>query len=75
MAQSQVYGDLLNPGFQNQAIAGSQAAADIAFNRFAPQAFSGADQLFGAATGGLPYAGQALQQGFDPRYGQAITDI
>jgi hypothetical protein len=74
-AQSAIYGDLLNPGFQNQAIAGSQAAADSAFNRFAPQAFSGADQLFGASTGGLPFANQALAQGFDPRYSQAISDI
>jgi hypothetical protein len=74
-AQSAIYGDLLNPGFQNQAIAGSQAAADSAFNRFAPQAFSGADQLFGASTGGLPFANQALAQGFDPRYEQMISGI
>ncbi len=74
-AQGAVYGDILNPGFQNQAIAGSQAAYDSAFGRTAPQAFGGADQLYNTATTGLPFAGRALAQGFDPRYDAAITGI
>jgi hypothetical protein len=75
MAQSAVYNDIVNSPFANQAIWGSDQAAQNAFNIAAPQAFGGAQALGGAALGGLPFAGQALSQGFDPRYGAAISGI
>jgi hypothetical protein len=74
-ARDAVYGDILNPGFQNQAIAGSQAAADSAFGTVAPQAFDSANWLRNIGAIGLANAQTPMNFGFDPRYSQAITDI
>ena len=74
-AQSAVMNDLVNSPWANQAIWGSNQAAQNAFNTAAPDAFSGASSLFQTAQGGLPFAQQALQQGFDPLYNQQIAAI
>ena len=73
-AQSSIYGDLLNPGFQNQAIGSSQIAADSAFGG-ANQAFDSANWLRNSGAIGLSNAQTPLNQGFDPRYSQAISNI
>ena len=74
-AQGAVYNGILNQDYQNQAIGGAQTAAGGAMGFSAPQAFDSANQLRDAGSMGLPFAGQALGQGFDPRYNQAISDI
>jgi len=75
LAQNAVYADVLNNPYANQAIWGSDQAAQNAFNIAAPQAFGGAQALNQTALGGLPFANTALAQGFDPAYGAAIAGI
>ncbi len=75
LAQNAVYSDIYNSPYANQAIYGSDQASQNAFNIAAPGAFAGGQEMFNAASGGLPYAGQALAQGFDPRYDAAVSGI
>jgi len=51
----------------------SKQASDYGVSTLFPQAVTGSAALNSAATGGLPYASTALQQGFDPTYGSAIS--
>ena len=74
-ARDSIFGNIVNNPYANQAIWGSQQAAQNAFNTAAPDAFGGGSALYGTAMGGLPFAQQALQQGFDPRYDAAIAGL
>ncbi len=57
--------------FANAALAGAQTGADYGTNTLFPQTTGASSQLNSAAGAGLPYAQQALQQGFNPAYSWA----
>jgi hypothetical protein len=74
-AQGATYNDILNQGYQNQAIGGAQTAAADATGMTVPQAFDSSQWLNQTGAIGLNNAQAPLTQGFNPGYGQAVSGI
>ncbi len=76
LSGSQVGGPLTTMNYTtDQALNAAQTGAQYGINTLFPQDTSGSQALAGAASGGLPYAGQTLQNAFDPAYSSLIAQL
>ncbi len=75
IAQQSVYGGLSSNPWANQAIWGSDQAAQNVFNTVAPQAFDSGVSLRNIGNIGLGAGNAPLQFGLDTRYSDAINNI
>lgn len=78
VGQKFLFGGQAGSPFDEGVSRGTNAVLDASsygVDRLFPMGSANASALSAAGSAALPYASTALTQGFDPRYGQAITDI